>query len=270
MAICACAMVGGYSDVISLQRWGSFVTMCTGNTVMTGATLLSENPFGTKKMAGPEYYITLNAAWFAGSVVYRAAERRWPHRGATMLALPFGFLMFTLEMFVIMYSGSLEELRSVHHFTAHGYAPMFGMLCSACIQSRLGTTTTMITGHLLILSDLILKLVVDRSLTRDDLKKMRAALCVGICTILGAVAGTLVMQTVAKDSRGGLLPVGPVLVLLLYCLDHLSKPQTMVKKISKITKEGLSTKRASQGDDDEDTSVHTGVSDDDEGHSRGP
>jgi len=225
---CAFAFVSGYVDIFSVSRWRVFVTMMSGNAIFMGRVLFGNEPSHGEphKLS---YYFVVIASFLLGSISFLCAERKFPNRGASIVALPFTSMMLALE--VIAISGLIDPLTKTYSVLVLGYTPLFGILSSATLNGRLGTTTTMGTGHLLSLGNMLVKRVLDGPLSASDWRKTCMSSQILLWIIIGATVGAEVQSRIAKDDKahGALFWVAPIMLLLFFAHDHLSKPRSVVK-----------------------------------------
>eukprot|EP00429_Kryptoperidinium_foliaceum_P039067 CAMPEP_0176171888 /NCGR_PEP_ID=MMETSP0120_2-20121206/88033_1 /TAXON_ID=160619 /ORGANISM="Kryptoperidinium foliaceum, Strain CCMP 1326" /LENGTH=241 /DNA_ID=CAMNT_0017509799 /DNA_START=297 /DNA_END=1019 /DNA_ORIENTATION=+ len=137
--------------------------------------------------------------------------------------------MMAVEFIAILDKFSEEY----YHVLVLGYTPLFGILSSASLNGRLGTTTTMATGHILSLANAAVKRCLDGPLSFQDRRKTCMSLQILLWLAFGASVGAVVQARVAADLRahGALVWVAPAMLVLFFAHDHLAKPRSAVKMI---------------------------------------
>ncbi|CAE7037163.1 unnamed protein product [Symbiodinium natans] len=223
------AFVSGYTDVVSIVRYRAFAAMQTGNTIWLGRVIGDDLP---DDWNAPFYYAAIPMCFVAGAVLHQLLEKtHFPNRGASIAAVPLASLMMVGEA---VYFFTDYDWGNVLRWTVVAIAPLFGVLASACSSGRLGTHTTMVTGHVLSLSNHVTTLLLKRSLPAQDRGKAVLSLCVILGTVLGALLGSYFVHR--YNVRYLLFPVPPLLYCLLWLHDHLAKPRAIIKKVRRHIK----------------------------------
>ncbi|CAE7237664.1 unnamed protein product [Symbiodinium microadriaticum] len=151
------AFVIGYADVISMLRYRCFSSMMTGNAIMFEKAIVNPGAFDE----GPFYYIVITFAFASGAVLQCVSEHFFPNRGGSIIALPLVVLVVLADIIQL-------HMPSEPDWTVAGLAHLFGVVASACSTGRMGTHTTMVTGHILSLANLLSNLMLTGSLTAQD------------------------------------------------------------------------------------------------------
>jgi len=213
------AFVTGYADVISMLRYKCFSSMMTGNAIMFGRAIA--NP-GSAFDEGPFYYIVIMFAFASGAVLQRVSEHFFPNRGGSIIALPVAVLLVIAEVIEL-------HMPSEPDWTVAGVSHLFGVVASACSTGRMGTHTTMVTGHILSLANHLSNLMLTGSLAAQDTWKAIMAVMILVGTLAGAILGAFMVAMV--NLKVLLMPVPVVLYILLWMHDHLAKPRSIIKKV---------------------------------------
>mmetsp|Transcript_134140 Transcript_134140/g.388324 ORF Transcript_134140/g.388324 Transcript_134140/m.388324 type:complete len:302 (-) Transcript_134140:47-952(-) len=244
----ALAFVAGYTDGVSVIRWRSFATMMTGNVLFAGRDLLAHDP--AVPHSAP-FYALLIASFCLGVVAYRVTEARCPSRGASNLGFALCAIMLTAEIAPII----LPSGHSCGHYSMLAFTPMFGMLSASCTSGRLGTATNLVTGHLVVLATFAIKPWLDGSLTTVEWHKARMSSCVLGFTFLGVGCGAALCYIVGGKMHGTLLPVPPCLAILLWFIDHLEKPRSLIKSAQRCARQRRQQKQQPNLSDAEEEST---------------
>eukprot|EP00438_Fugacium_kawagutii_P002318 Skav226077 [mRNA] locus=scaffold211:944787:948360:- [translate_table: standard] len=144
------ALVTGYTDVVSLVRYQAFASILTGNAIWLGRVSW--------------YYVCICVSFGLGSFLHRVCELRWPNRGGSIASVPLVVLMLLTETVYFFTDRSFgdEYLR----WTVVLLAPLFGIISAACSNGRMGTHTTMVTGHTLTLTQILGNVLMKRQETQ--------------------------------------------------------------------------------------------------------
>lgn len=237
------ALVGGYADVISLHRWKCFATMCTGNTIWLGRVLLGHS-VDSGELHGPVFYTCIIIAFLFGAALHRWADRRWQHRGATRVGPLLGAVNLTCE--IVVFFCATESFLHRFPYLVVLYTPLFGVVCAASADGRLGSATTMVTGHMISLAKALADLPV-KKFTYADKCKVLMSLIVLIFSIMGALVANLAFKCNGFATSGLFLPVSPLLVVLLWCHDHLARPRKLVKMYQKAMRAKQEAEKPGEG-----------------------
>eukprot|EP00429_Kryptoperidinium_foliaceum_P096262 CAMPEP_0176243886 /NCGR_PEP_ID=MMETSP0121_2-20121125/31150_1 /TAXON_ID=160619 /ORGANISM="Kryptoperidinium foliaceum, Strain CCMP 1326" /LENGTH=317 /DNA_ID=CAMNT_0017583483 /DNA_START=98 /DNA_END=1051 /DNA_ORIENTATION=+ len=221
--------------------------MMSGNAIFMGKVMFGNDPFKGEPHR-LSYYLVVIATFLLGSISFLCVERRYPNRGASIVSVPFAAVMLVLELVAI--SDLITPFTKSYHVLVLGYTPLFGILSSATLNGRLGTTTTMATGHLLSLGNLLVKRVLDGPLSLADWRKTCMSMQILLWIILGATVGAEVQSRVAKDTRGhgALTWVAPAMLVLFFAHDHLSKPRSVVKALQRRRRMETADSNQREGD----------------------
>lgn len=242
-------MVGGYADVISLHRWKAFATMLTGNTIWLGRVLLGHTP-AVGELYGPCFYLAIILAFFIGVMLHRWADRTWQHRGASRIAPSMALVNLTCE-FVVFTDFRDADLGRLKWFVVL-YTPLFGVLCAASADGRLGSATTMVTGHVVSIAKAVANLPV-KEFTFGEKMKVMMSFVIVCGSVAGATLASAVYHHFNYQTAGLFIPVTPCLVVLLWCHDHLARPHKLVKMYQKAARRRRRRKQAEDSSPIEDT-----------------
>lgn len=241
------ALVSGYADVISLHRWKCFSGMLTGNTIWFGRVLAGEtNP----NLHGPLFYFSIILVFFFGVALHRWADMRWKHRGASTVGSALGFLGLVVEIWMHSVGHELLEFE-VAKWAVLFYVPIFGVVNGASMDGRLGSATTMITGHVTKLGQALASWGT-QEYSYVEKCKLVMSFIIFAASIVGASLGVLVLRQSFFNTAGAFLPVLPTLIVLLFLHDHLARPrkrlQRFAKEAAKKAKKAYRHGGASQGE----------------------
>ncbi|CAL1153819.1 unnamed protein product [Cladocopium goreaui] len=230
------AVVTGYADVVSLVRYQAFASILTGNAIWLGRVAV--DPKSDDQHTG-WYYVAICASFSLGSVLHRICELRWPNRGGSIAAIPLALLMSLTEIVYMATECSFHE--SYLRWTVVLVAPLFGIVAAACSNGRMGTHTTMVTGHILTLTQIVGNLVMARlgydpmKLNVDKRKSMMSIMVIA-GTIAGACLGSYAL-VIVEVHHVLLFPVPLLIYALLWLHDHLAKPRSLIKRVQKKWRE---------------------------------
>ncbi|CAE7573520.1 unnamed protein product, partial [Symbiodinium pilosum] len=222
------AFVTGYADIVSLIRYRAFASMLTGNAIMLGKSVMTNLSASDH---GPWYYVFICLSFFAGSILQRLCEHYFPNRGSSIAAVPLAAIVVIAESVEILTSPNMDKGDIYQDWTVAGVALLFGVVASACSTGRLGTHTTMVTGHVLSLANFISSCIVNGSVKAEDGWKAAQSMLVVVGTLAGALFGGLLVKIV--DVYVLLIPVPIVLYILLWLHDHLAKPRSIIKNVQR-------------------------------------
>jgi len=230
------AVVTGYADVVSLVRYQAFASILTGNAIWLGRVAV--DPKSNDQHTG-WYYVAICASFSLGSVLHRICELRWPNRGGSIAAIPLALLMSLTEIVYMATECSFHE--SYLRWTVVLVAPLFGIVAAACSNGRMGTHTTMVTGHILTLTQIVGNLVMARlgydpmKLNVDKRKSMMSIMVIA-GTIAGACLGSYAL-VIVEVHHVLLFPVPLLIYALLWLHDHLAKPRSLIERVQKKWRE---------------------------------
>ncbi|CAE7628051.1 unnamed protein product [Symbiodinium sp. CCMP2592] len=244
------AFVTGYADVISMLRYKCFSSMMTGNAIMFGRAIANQVSAFDE---GPFYYVVIMFAFASGAVLQRVSEHFFPNRGGSVIALPVAALLLIAEVIEV-------HMPSEQDWTVAGVSHLFGVVASACSTGRMGTHTTMVTGHMLSLANHLSNLMLTGSLTAQDTWKAIMAVMILVGTLAGAILGAFMVAMV--NLKVLLMPVPVVLYILLWMHDHLAKPRSIIKKVQHRMRESDEKAAVESGTPEQETSSSDGESSD--------
>mmetsp|Transcript_15366 Transcript_15366/g.28982 ORF Transcript_15366/g.28982 Transcript_15366/m.28982 type:complete len:286 (+) Transcript_15366:44-901(+) len=226
------SFVSGYADCICLVRYRAFATMLTGNAVMLARAIV--NPDRDVVHHSGLYYVFIGLSFTSGALFHRLGEHAFPNRGGSIVAIPLAAGWLIAE---IIYSTNDLPGEDVFYrdWSVVGVAQMFGVVASACFTGRMGTHTTMVTGHMLSMASYTSNLMVNRSLTTLECRKAFLSLMIIAGTLAGALFGAFLLLMVKDNVL--LFPVPVMLYCLLWLHDHLAKPRSIIKKVQKKLRE---------------------------------
>lgn len=227
------AVVTGYADVVSLVRYQAFASILTGNAIWLGRVAV--DPKSDDEHTG-WYYVAICASFSLGSVLHRICELRWPNRGGSIAAIPLATSMLLTEIAYMVTECSFHE--DYLRWTVVLVAPIFGVVAAACSNGRMGTHTTMVTGHILTLTQIAGNLLMarfgyDPMKLHVDKRKSMMSIMVIAATIAGACLGSYALVKVEVCHDVLLFPVPLLLYGLLWLHDHLAKPRSLIKRVQK-------------------------------------
>eukprot|EP00434_Breviolum_minutum_P022210 symbB.v1.2.019605.t1/scaffold1611.1/size109513/11 len=240
------AVVAGYADVVSLVRYQVFASILTGNVIWLGR--VSVDPRSDDQHTG-WYYVAVCASFALGAFLHRVCELRWPNRGGSIASIPLALLMLMAEVAYIVTESSFHE--TYLRWTVVLVAPLFGVIAAACSTGRMGTHTTMVTGHILALMSIVANIVFLRKFSTAERRKSIMSVLVIAGTIAGACAGSFALVKVVVH-HVLLFPVPFVIYALLWLHDHLAKPRSLIKRAqSKLRQRNSGDDQSVSSRDDE-------------------
>lgn len=219
--------------------------MTTGNTIWVGRVLLGndrDNGLNT-----PLFYLAIIGAFFAGVVLHRWADIKFPSRGASRVSPMLALTQLICELCVFfrrMDPDAPEEPEPWLKWLVVVYAPLFGVVSGASADGRLASATTMVTGHVIALGKALANLPT-KTFSYVEKCKLVMSLVVIVFSICGACLGATMYRVNGHRTRGLFLPVAPVLVVLLWLHDHLARPRKLVKMAQKAVREASKNKEGS-------------------------
>jgi len=151
---------------------------------------------------------------------------------------------------VLFYETSIQDISSMkrYRWTPFFFAPAFGVLSGASAGGRLATPTNLVTGHLVTISNAVVKACTKQKWGHAFKIKTLMSCSVLASTFAGALTGAGVLKYMLADgTHGALLPIGPLLMICFWLNDNLAKPRSLLKKMKKLRKQlkGSSEARAS-------------------------
>mmetsp|Transcript_91473 Transcript_91473/g.285115 ORF Transcript_91473/g.285115 Transcript_91473/m.285115 type:complete len:331 (+) Transcript_91473:777-1769(+) len=249
------AMTGAYADVVSVHRWRCFATMLTGNTIWLGRSMLDPNFHAREEVHhDPLFYACIILAFFLGAVLHRWADRTWRARGATRVAPLMGLINVTCEICLLHATGTQEGWERLNwarmKWLVVLYAPLFGVVCTASVDGRLGSPSTVVTGHVINLG----KALADapfKTFTYVEKCKSVLSMIVFVFSILGSCLGAVAYKLNGFSTMGLFLPVSPLFMILLWFHDHLARPRKLVKMYQQATRANVPTEKKEGGQQEE-------------------
>ena len=223
------AMVAGYADVVSLVRYQAFSSILTGNVIYLGKVAV--NPQPNDKSAW--LYVMICAAFMIGAFMQRLCELKWPNRGGSIAAVPLTVVMTMVEIVYFVTGPNFQE--TYLKWTVVCVSPLFGVVSAACSTGRMGTHTTMVTGHILTVTQLLARRLYGEDLGLENMRKLIMSLFVILATVFGACCGSLAIMS--TKSHILLFPIPLVTYALLWLHDHLARPRSFIKKVQKKLRE---------------------------------
>ena len=106
-------------------------------------------------------------------------------------------------------------------------ASLFGVVSSSCSAGSMATVTTMVTGHILTLSNLV-GCWLYQGFEDFEWQKCWISLAVLAGNVSGAWLGSWMSRT---HVRAHLLPIPFGIYLLLHLHDHLAKPSSWIQRV---------------------------------------
>ncbi|CAJ1390226.1 unnamed protein product [Effrenium voratum] len=252
------AMVTAYADVVSLMRYHSFASILTGNVIMLCRAMVDPQTNGHHF----SFYLALCASFAVGAFLHRLCENWWPNRGGSLAAVPFTVLMLGVETWYLVTDEDAIYDDPVLRWSVVLVSPIFGVIAAACSTGRMGTHTTMVTGHVLTMSGVLGNLPF-KKLTEQDVKKVIMSGMVLAGTVCGASLGAWALTN--KTLHNVLLfPVPIVLYILMWLHDHLCQPRSLIKKVQgKIREKPQELKSETDSQDSQDLEEDDAESPDD-------
>ncbi|CAJ1390225.1 unnamed protein product [Effrenium voratum] len=226
------AIISGYADVVSLARYQAFASILTGNVIWLARVTV--HPASNDKHSG-WFYAALCGSFALGAFLHRICELYWPNRGGSLAVLPFAMLMLMMETVYLIVDSDRVFDEPYLRWSVVLVSPMFGVISAACSTGRMGTHTTMVTGHVLTISGLLGNLVFLRQLREPEIQKLIMSTMVIAGTIGGACLGGWMVMTVSLHVL--LFPVPIITYVLLWLHDHLCRPRSLIKKVQKRMRE---------------------------------
>ncbi|CAK9045465.1 Uncharacterized protein SCF082_LOCUS25705 [Durusdinium trenchii] len=251
------AFVAGYADVVSLVRYQAFSSILTGNVIYLGR--VSVTPQADDKHTG-WFYVAVCLTFMIGSFMQRLCELAWPNRGGSIAAVPLVGLMMISEVLYLITDWQYHE--QVLRWTVVFVSPLFGVVSAACSTGRMGTHTTMVTGHILNVTQIVARRLYGEKITQDTWKKFTMSIMVIGGTVGGACIGSLALMS--TKSHILLFPMPIVIYILLWLHDHLARPRSLIKKVQKRWREN--SDNVSVSDSHDDSSVAAASDDESESH----
>ena len=221
------ALVTGYADVVSLVRYQAFASILTGNAIWLARVVV--DPLSSKHTCW--YYVAICSSFAFGSLIHRLCELKWPNEGGSTAARPLALLMLMGELAYVLTDCEVVFMESnckegyIHPYekdlrwTVVLVAPLFGVIAAVCSTGRVGTHTTMVTGHILTLTGSMGNILMLRKLSPAERRKSLMSMMVITGTMAGACLGSWALLK-AQVHHILLFPVPPLIYCLLWLHDH--------------------------------------------------
>ena len=142
-----------------------------------------------------------------------------------------------------------EEDRGLLKWTVVLVSPMFGVISAACSTGRMGTVTTMVTGHVITVNNLLGTLMFYKKLEEAELQKLFMSLMIIGGNLTGACLGSWAAKR--ADTKVLLFPLPFLIYVLVWLHDHLARPRSLIKKMQKKLRNEESQDSASQASESE-------------------
>ena len=140
----------------------------------------------------------------------------------------------------------LKDIRLLK-WTVVTAAALFGVVSSSCSAGRMGTVTTMVTGHVLTVSNL-LGCWLYGGLEDLQWQRLWTSLAVLAGNVLGGCLGSWAMTRTGVKAL--LFPLPFVIYVLIYLHDHLAKPRAWIQRVHEEL-QGKAEGKDSEDDRDE-------------------